>query len=120
MAGLVLAGLDPLRALIEGKAEGDAVGDGAAADPLARLDHQHALVRRHQGARRGEARDAGADDDDIEIGGAGRPADAERQRRHGGPRQGGPRQGGRPQQATALHSFQVKGKSCWRTKPGGM
>ena len=71
-----LARLDPLRALVEGEAEGGAVSDSTPADPLARLDHQHVLVRRHKGARRGKAGDAGADDDDIEVGGTGRQGSA--------------------------------------------
>ena len=67
--GIAAAGLDPLGAEIEGKTEGGAVSDGTAADALARLDHQHALVRRHQAFGGGKARDTGPDDDDVGLGG---------------------------------------------------
>ncbi len=70
--GIAAAGLDPLGAQIEGKTEGGAVSDGTAADALARLDHQHALVGRHQAFGRGKARDARPDNDDVGIGGSRR------------------------------------------------
>ena len=108
MAGLALPASIHCAPWSKGKPKVRAVGDRTPADAIARLDHQHVLVRRHQGACRGKPGDAGADDDDIEVGGMGRSREAERRRCR------------RHQQAAAVHSFQVKGKSCWRTKPGGM
>ena len=62
-----LAGLDPLRTMVEGKAEGRAVSEGAAADALTGLDYLDALARGHQSTRRGEAGHAGTDDRHVGI-----------------------------------------------------
>ena len=50
---------------------GAGVGEDPSSGPVARLEHDHVLARADQGVGRCEARNAGPDDDDVEIGGGG-------------------------------------------------
>jgi len=71
----------------------------AAADTLARLEHQHAPARGDQGARRSESGHTRADHEGVEVGGARGAREADGQR-------------AAQQQAPPHQCFQVKGKSC--------
>ena len=61
----VLGRADPLSAELDDRAVGERVVEGAAADAVAGLQHEDAAALLLESARRGQAGEAGPDDDDI-------------------------------------------------------
>src|SRR5690606_3047563 len=61
----VLRGADPLPAEIDVAALGEALGVGAPADAIARLDHHDVASRVEERARRAEPRETRSDDEDV-------------------------------------------------------
>ena len=65
--GIAVGGVQPGAAPVEGKAEGLALGPGASADPVHRLEDGDRLAGLRQRLGRGEPGGAGPDDDDVDL-----------------------------------------------------